>query len=239
MKKKIAIFDLTDCEGCETIFLSLKKDLLEFIDKIEILNWRLIDSQKEINNYDFIFIEGAVATKKETNLVKLLRQRAKKIVALGSCACFGGIAYDQESPERVSNLKLVYGEKYLKKASNIQSISDIIKVDYFLPGCPININELKINLKQILYDLPITPKPYPVCLECKSKENKCLLLKGQPCLGPITRGGCHAACTSYNTRCYGCQGLCDQPNIKAMEHALKNQGLKPIEIKKILSIFFH
>ena len=64
MKTKIAIFDLTGCEGCEFNLFSLDELLLDFFQDFEIVNWRLL-SEKQRADFDVAFIEGAVTTKEQ------------------------------------------------------------------------------------------------------------------------------------------------------------------------------
>lgn len=237
-KLKVAIFELTDCEGCEVRLLSMKKELLDFIESVEITNWRLVQDNNSLGVFDICFIEGAITTKKEARLVKQLRKNSKIIVALGACACIGGMATLNNDQDRNKMLKYVYGTNYQPKSDGVKPLSAYIKVDYFFNGCPINTKEIKEWLPQLLAQIKIKPKTYKVCFECKAKENECLLIKSEPCLGPITLGGCDAACPSAGIKCYGCWGPARAANFPAMITALKNQGRNPEEIKKILSIFF-
>jgi coenzyme F420-reducing hydrogenase gamma subunit len=77
---------------------------------------------------------------------------------------------------------------------------------------------------------------YPVCLECKFRENECVLIKDKPCLGPITQAGCKAICIAQGKYCYGCQGPTKEANLKAIDIRLK-QFLKNSEIKNYLNLF--
>ncbi len=62
----------------------------------------------------------------------------------------------------------------------------------------------------------------PVCVECKAKGNRCLLLDKKPCFGPMILGGCDAICPTARMMCQGCRGLRPTGNAKAMKQALKN-----------------
>ncbi len=80
-------------------------------------------------------------------------------------------------------------------------LSDFVKVDVAIPGCPMeNSDFLRVTANLLNGDLPQFPV-YPVCLECKMKENDCLLVKRNvPCAGPVTVAGCgarrgHCACS--------------------------------------------
>lgn len=239
MKKiKVAIFDLTDCEGCEVRLLSMKEKLLDFTESVEIINWRLVKSKNEFGSYDISFIEGAVITPAEEKLVKALREQSKMIIALGACACIGGVSTSKNDRDRKKLMEYVYGKNYKPLSHSAKPLSAYIKVDYFFNGCPVHTREIKEWLPQLLLQTKIKPKTYKVCFECKAKGNECLFIKGEPCLGPITLGGCGAACPSAGIKCYGCWGPSRDTNFPAMVTALRNQGHNLAEIKKILAIFF-
>ncbi len=74
------------------------------------------------------------------------------------------------------------------------------------------------------------PPNQPVCVECKLKDNLCVYEKGLLCLGPVTRCGCDAICTSYGHSCFGCRGLVDEPNLNAAQDVLAKYGLSVAEI---------
>ena len=47
---------------------------------------------------------------------------------------------------------------------------------------------------------------YAVCVECKERGTPCLLVRGTPCMGPVTQAGCGALCPLYDRGCFGCFG---------------------------------
>ena len=119
---------------------------------------------------------------------------------------------------------------------NIAPISRYVKVDFEIPGCPIDARDFI----QVLNDLRERAKPrleeHPVCKECQENGNECLLQKGEPCLGPVIRGGCNAVCLNSKFYCKGCRGVLPGYNTKSLEkEILKNHSRK--ELEQILQIF--
>ena len=78
---------------------------------------------------------------------------------------------------------------------------------------------------------------YPLCVECKLKENVCLYQRGEVCLGPITRAGCDAICPSNGDACHGCRGFIPKPNFDAMQTVLYEAGLTVSDIQTSLTMF--
>lgn len=136
-KPRIAIFDLTDCEGCELQFLGLKEKLLEFAQDYEIANWRLVQPHVgELPNVDVAIIQGTVITPADVEQVKKVREKAKFLVAIGECARTGWIPTWIKKENREKAVKYVYGEKYKPKAVDALPVKNIVKVDMEIPGCP-------------------------------------------------------------------------------------------------------
>jgi coenzyme F420-reducing hydrogenase gamma subunit len=66
---------------------------------------------------------------------------------------------------------------------------------------------------------------YPVCVECKQRENICVYEKGIQCLGPIIRAGCGARCPSNGGYCYGCRGGIPEPNVYSQKDVMRKYNL--------------
>lgn len=233
---KIAIFDLTDCEGCESEFINLREKLTKLIGQVDIANWRLGSDNKNTGPFDITFIEGTPITTTDIEIVKQARAASKVVVSLGACADLGGVQSWIGAANWRKDVPLVYGKNYKTTSKPPKPISYYIDVDYRLPGCPINQNELARLLGNLLVGKSPEKITYPVCLECKAKENECLLIDGEPCLGPITRGGCEAICPSRGLRCWGCFGVLEGSNLIAMKNNLESRFGKE-RAEQILATF--
>lgn len=233
---KIAIFDLTDCEGCELQFLALREKLLASGRKIEITNWRLANAKNSTGPFDVTFIEGSPISATDIETVKQARAVSKKVITLGTCAVLGGIQASMEGRERGKALRGVYGLRYKAKSKLPRPISYYIDVDIHLPGCPVSKEELERLLSCLAVGKRFAPASYPVCLECKAKKNACLFIEDGFCLGPVTRGGCGAVCPSGGLRCYGCFGPLEGANLGAIKGSAKH--LSEEEIDRATRMFF-
>jgi sulfhydrogenase subunit delta len=217
---KVAIFDLTDCEGCELEFINMREKLTALIGQVEFANWRLGSNNINTGPFDVTFIEGTPISDADIQLVKQARAVSRVVISLGSCADLGGIQSSIGKSGWKEGIKLVYGEKYKTTSRPPKPLSYYIDVDFRLPGCPVNTTELEGVLGALLAGKMPTEKRSPVCLECKAKENSCLLLEGEPCLGPVTKGGCDALCPSKGLRCWGCFGALRGGNQQSLKKML-------------------
>ena len=236
-KVRIAFFDFADCEGCQLQLTYLNEAFLKVLDHCDIVNFREVISEKS-NDYDIAFIEGSITRKHDEDRVKKIRKNAKILIAYGSCACTGGVNGLRKRFTQKQAKDIVYAQReYPLDAGEPRPVHDVVKVDYYIHGCPTNNDETLKALQSILLGKGYTPPNYPVCVECKLKENVCLFDKGQVCMGPVTRAGCNAWCPSYGNTCYGCRGLLDNPAKDGQMDILEKNGYTLDQLKQKFQLY--
>ncbi len=236
-KPKVAFFDFTCCEGCQLQVISLEDELVDVLGLINIVNFREASSAFS-DDYEIAFIEGSISRESEIPRLKHIREQAEIVIALGACACIGGINCIKNFQDMDKVLKIVYEDKSdWFDTIPARPVEAVVPVDFIIPGCPIDKQEFLGVLQALLSgQIPRLPN-YPVCLECRAKENICMFDKGMTCLGPVTRAGCGAICPSFGNYCLGCRGLIDQPNIDSEKDLLKKHGLSAYEVLKAFNLF--
>ena len=236
-KPKVAFFDFAGCEGCQLTVIDSLQSYPELLQAIEIIQFREAMSERG-EDYEIAFVEGSYTRPSDEARLCQIRKQAKIVVALGACAHIGGInaIRNMKPMERVK--RYVYQDQAdVFQADQALPISAFIQVDAFIPGCPIDRNEFIAAVKVLLQgNLPDIPD-YPVCVECKLRENECVLNKGQPCLGPIIRAGCGALCPTFGQGCEGCRGLIPHPNLDSLKEVLLEHGLSSSMIEAKLGLF--
>lgn len=223
MKPKIAIFSLTGCEGCSLAILELEDQLLDILGAVEIVNFREGMTERSWD-IDIGFVDGAVSTPEDEKEILHFRESCKTLVAIGSCACLGGINTLKNHQPEEEYRHYVYGDKAIWFPTiSARAISAVVKVDYELPGCPMIKEEFVRFVKCMLAGRPFELPDYAVCVECKKKGNLCLYEKGIICLGPVTRAGCDAICPSFGSKCEGCRGILGREALCAAGVNLREQ----------------
>jgi sulfhydrogenase subunit delta len=240
MKPKVAFFDFACCEGCQLQIANLEEDIIGLVDLVEVVEFREVYTGTA-PRYDIAFIEGSITRSSDEKRVKDIRARATLLVAFGACATTGGV-------NKLKNLrgdlaavrKEVYGKQWNMPHFDTyptKAVHEVVKVDLFIHGCPINRSEfLKIVKALALGTVPEIPD-YPVCVECKMNGNECLYDKGMVCLGPISRAGCNAICPTNNSPCEGCRGTVSDPNKNAMHEVLAKNNMSVEAIKRHFTVF--
>ncbi len=236
-KPKVAFFDFTCCEGCQLTVIDSLQTCPELLDAVEIVQFREAMSEKG-EDYQIAFVEGSLARPADEERLRGIRERAQVLIALGACAHLGGINAIRNRRPLQKVREYVYGDKAeWFDAYEARPIGAATKVDYFIPGCPIDRDEFLSVVTALLQGREPKIPDYPVCVECKLKENVCLYDKGLTCLGPVARAGCGAICPSYGNSCEACRGLISNPNIDAAEDVLKEHGLTAEQVMAGMDLF--
>jgi len=239
-KLKIGIYELTGCAGDALLILDCEEELVNIFKAANIESFLMAKSDNLDGELDVAFVEGSVTSEKERQEILDIRQRSRIVVAIGICSCFGGIqAAFLEEKDWEENFKKVYETKDLIYIQPLQSkpIDEYIKVDYYLPGCPIGKEQFLSTFSRILAGNSPELYRFPVCVECKWNENDCLLNKDILCLGPLTRAGCNSVCINHKLPCVGCWGPSEEGNRTSEFSLLLEKGFDPQLIKQKMANF--
>jgi sulfhydrogenase subunit delta len=237
MKPRVGIFSFTCCEGCGLAVIECENELLDVLNLIDLVEWRegLSEKAEEI---DIALVEGSISTHADVRKLQAIRERAKVLVAIGACAATGGLNALKNRYGMAEVKKMVYGQAgEAFDTIPARPLSAVVPVDLTLPGCPIDATEFLSTVRDVA--LGKTPRlpTYPICVECKKKENVCVFFKGMFCMGPVTRAGCGAICPTYGDGCEGCRGYVENPNENAHKETLAEYGLSVDEVLKHFDMF--
>jgi len=165
-KLKFAFYWAASCGGCEIAVLDTDEQILNVVALADIVFWPVAMDVKYTDveampdkSIDVCFFNGAVRNEEQEYLAKLLRQKAKVLVAFGSCAHQGGVP----GLANVADRKEIFATVYLQNPSTVnpkgvvpqtrfkvpegelklpefydtvRALDQVVDVDYYLPGCP-------------------------------------------------------------------------------------------------------
>jgi sulfhydrogenase subunit delta len=244
-KTRLGIFSFTGCAGEQLVILECGAKLFELYEVAEIKAFN-IAQDASLNtpgkSLDIALLEGSITTEVQKDELIKIRANTKIVVAMGTCACFGGVQASKSGEGNwEERFKKVYGtsSKLFRAMQPFESApcNAFVKIDHYIPGCPVDKKQLISSLARLLNNATPQLYKFPVCTECKWQENECLLLRNELCLGPITRGGCSAVCPSLNLPCVGCWGGADSPNISSEYKLLTEKKFSNAEIQHKFSKF--
>lgn len=246
---KIAVASFSACLGCQLTFLDMGETLFQIIGENQLVYVPFLMDKKTPSECDLAIIEGGIRDERQLEAALALRNVASRVIALGSCSVYGGVpglgnqvseaglfrrSYDDH---RFSGLPEGYGR--------LLPVDSYMEVDLKLPGCPPPREALawfllKLSGKGEGLPLPFVDDEMNVCSDCRlncgvsgeaglksiladqPRPGECLLEQGFICLGPVTRGGCHAPCTTeWGSPCSGCRG----PSLQVMLEPLHSLNI--------------
>ena len=128
-KPKVLSSQFSGCSGCLISLVDNYDILLDLLNAIDYRYETTLADVREVpdEDIDIALVHGSICLqdKKEVEQIKKIRQVSKYVVALGGCATTGNIT-------RFS----VGGQAAKPMHESFAPISNLIKVDFALPGCP-------------------------------------------------------------------------------------------------------
>ena len=148
VKLKVATTSLAGCFGCHMSFLDIDERLLTLIEVAEFDRSPLTDIE-HCGPADIGLIEGGVCNSENVHVLREFRKNCKILVAVGACAINGGLpAMRNHIPLEdclleayregigVENPQIPNDPELPLLLDQVRPIHEVVKVDYFLPGCP-------------------------------------------------------------------------------------------------------
>ena len=238
-KPTLAVFKFASCDGCQLSLLDAEDELLAVAGAVEIAYFLEARTRQLDGPYDVGLIEGSVTTEHDRERIQDIRQQCKFLVSIGACATAGGIQALRNWADVDEFISHVYAHPdYINALATSTPISEHVKIDFELRGCPIN----KVQLVELIASLLHGRKPkvpeYSVCIECKRSGTVCVAVaQGIACLGPVTQAGCGAICPSFNRECFGCYGPKENSNPKSLVAHYAEAGCDQPHLVRLLRNF--
>jgi F420-non-reducing hydrogenase small subunit len=165
-KLQIALYWGAACGGCDVAVLDTNEFILDVAAAADIRFWPIAVDAKYHDleamadgELDLAIFNGAVRNSENEHVAKLLRRKAKLLVAFGSCAHLGGIPglANQFTREEIferaylNNPSIEPGNRTVPLVESrvecgaleiptmyrrVYRLGDVVEVDYTVPGCP-------------------------------------------------------------------------------------------------------
>lgn len=183
------------CGGCEVTILDIGEPLLDVLEQVQIVHMPVLMDHKlfgqtgertemEIPEAEVGILSGGIRTEEHKTIAREMRAKCKTLIALGSCACFGGVPAlaNQYATEEV--LEKVYRgsvstepdgiprEQIPALTDRVYAVHEVVKVDLSLPGCPTTPEMVAGALLSLLQGKPYSVVSKSVCDECPTRREK-------------------------------------------------------------------
>jgi F420-non-reducing hydrogenase small subunit len=165
-KPKVALYWCAACGGCDEAVLDLAENILQLVEKIDIVFWPValdfkrshVEKLKD-REIALCFINGAVRTSEQVEMCELLREKSQILIAFGSCSHLGGIPglanlhnraaifdrvyrevptiQDRDPVIPLEDIRVPQGTLTLPIFQDtVKTLDQVVDVDYYIPGCP-------------------------------------------------------------------------------------------------------
>jgi len=231
----VAVYKFSSCDGCQLSLLNMEDEILDLAKAVDIAFFLEATRASRPGPYDIALVEGSITTEHEVTRIQEVRAQATTLIALGTCATAGGVQALRNFADADEFASRVYPHpEYLSFLPTSKPISDYVKTDFELWGCPINKQELLQVIVALLNKRRPSLPAYPVCMECKRRGASCVLVaSGTLCLGPATQAGCGALCPGMGRGCYGCFGPSRHSNPDSLRATLLSLESRPGEAARL------
>lgn len=238
-KPTLAVWKFASCDGCQLSLLDCEEELLAVAEAVKIANFMEASSAVLKGPYDLSIVEGSITTPHDAERIHQVRHASKFLITIGACATAGGIQALRNFKDVREFTSIVYAHPdYIETLNKSTPISDHVRVDFELRGCPINKQQLLEVVSAFLNGRKPNTPAHSVCVECKLRGSVCVTVAhGTPCLGPVTHAGCGAICPAYDRGCYACFGPKETPNTKSLAALWSRRGASEQDLVRTFRAF--
>lgn len=175
-KPIIATTSLAGCFGCHMSILDIDEKILDLIELVEFNKSPIDDIKTFTKQCDIGIIEGGCCNSENVHVLRDFRKNCKILISLGECAIMGGLPAMRNGIP----LKECIDEAYLTGPTvnneagiipnddelpiildKVYPCHEIVKIDYFLPGCPPRAELIWAALVALITNKPLE-LPYEV-----------------------------------------------------------------------------
>jgi NAD-reducing hydrogenase small subunit len=166
-KVRVATCSLAGCFGCHMSLLDIDEKIIDLAQLVEFDRTPLTDV-KQIGDCDVGIIEGGVCNAENVEVLREFRRHCKILVAMGACAINGGIpAMRNNYPLKecleeaylygmgVENPQIPNDPEVPLLLNKVHPIHEVVKIDYFLPGCPPPAETIWTFLEELIAGKPV------------------------------------------------------------------------------------
>lgn len=151
-KVKIGTMWLGGCSGCHLSIADFHESLIDIMDLADFeFSPVLMDTKyDEVPELDVIIVEGGIRNDENRELAEMLNEKAKLVIAYGTCSCYGGIpglgnlftVEELEEEAYINSVSTVNPEGIIPNEdvpaleSRVRPLDAVMDVDLMIPGCP-------------------------------------------------------------------------------------------------------
>jgi len=162
-KPLVATAPFTGCFGCHMSLLDIDERILQLVELVEFDKSPINDIKTFTRPVDVGLLEGGISNEENLEWLREFRKNCKILISVGQCAITGGVP----TMRNTIPLKECLEEAYLNGPTVVDGVipndpdipilldkvypcHEVVKIDYFLPGCPPSADTLWAALTALL-----------------------------------------------------------------------------------------
>ena len=169
-KPKLATCSLAGCFGCHMSILDIDERLLDLVELVQFDKTPLTDNKTFTGRCRIGLIEGGCCNEENVENLRSFREHCDILVSLGDCATMGGIpalrnmvsteeclreAYLQGPTTHNPSGQIPADIELPLLLDKVRPAHEVVKIDYFLPGCPPSAETIWAAVAALLTDQPV------------------------------------------------------------------------------------
>lgn len=167
-KPLVATGHFTGCFGCHMSILDIDERILDLVEIVEFDKSPINDIKRFSRPVDIGLVEGGVSNDENVEFLRMFRENCKILIAVGACAITGGVP----SIRNTVPLRECLQEAFIDGPTvvdgkipddpdipilldKVYPCHEVVKIDYFLPGCPPSADMIWAALTALLSGKPL------------------------------------------------------------------------------------
>ncbi len=153
-KIKIGWFSFSCCEDNTIVMTEVMNEYWQEWKKLfDFRHARVLKSKNVLDELDIAFIEGAIASEEQQARLREIREKSKKLVAVGACAVVGMPAGQRNFFGEKQKAEIEFLLARFAAMPKVLKVSDVVKVDAEVPGCPMDPNKFLEVVNRVVDEL--------------------------------------------------------------------------------------
>ncbi|MFD2247901.1 2Fe-2S iron-sulfur cluster-binding protein [Pontibacter ruber] len=164
-KKTVATVSLAGCFGCHMSMLDMDLNLLDLIQLVTFNRSPFTDIKQFTTRCDIGLIEGGCCSDENVEVLRKFRENCEILVSVGACAINGNLpalrnwmpleqtmeeAYLQSATSDETAV-IPHHEDLPKILDKVYPCHEVVKIDYFIPGCPPGADHIYKVVQNLLF----------------------------------------------------------------------------------------
>jgi NAD-reducing hydrogenase small subunit len=166
---RLATVWLGGCSGCHMSFLDLDEFLIDLADLADVVYTPIMDVKAYPAGVDVVLVEGAIANQEHLEMIRKVRSNSRVLISFGDCAVTGNVTALRNP---LGSAEPVLKRSYVEQTDiapqipcekgivpplldRVTPVHAVVKVDFYVPGCPPPAPRIRAVLEQMLGARPL------------------------------------------------------------------------------------